>query len=1098
MMLFSAVISLAILTANGLKPTTVSAQAGEQLQQDKQNSELIFWNETPTKGQEPLATTFHKPSLRHRRADSKPQPQVSVDTLDDLKPSAIIHWDAAGSDNVYSVTQQRDSDNAVTSSTLYISTNDGVRFDAVTNVNVTKALIDSFYPSPHDIGHIIFVDKVHRTLILTEDSGFNFTVYPVPFSPDEIDFNDGIDGLIYARDSTTNRLYLSSTRGKNWSSAVNDGDNEHHVISAVWSATGYGSDSTDTLYLEIESDSNPTSSSLLRIPSALAVANGSVSSQGVDVTPSNTVVNSGSFLLANNYMFFETGPAGNRALYVSYNRTNFVKAEFSGPDLESDYTVVDASEDEVFVAVRHSNISNLYISDRRGTGFSLSLESIVYSTQYNLIDFYRVASLEGVYIATQVDPITRYGQTVITFDKGAQWRPIEKPLDDSCSSTRPEDCRLQLHLDYSSYYLNVRHETVVSSKAAPGYILAVGNTGASLSRAINTYISNDGGLSWRKAFSGDKHINILDHGGVLVAAHAADQATYDSIHFSVDRGLSWIDVNINQKLVFVALLVEPGESNTMALLWGYPRTTTSQWTIVAIDFKAALNQRECEDTDFEVFTPRDPASPLPCVLGRRESFKRRKVDSLCVIGDGNSYDEPVSTAACECVAADYECDFGFERLALDQACRPTALAVVPRCIPGQNITISKGYRRVPDDGCEGGLSLVAEPITYKCPELCPVGEWSVWSDCDPCQPDGFQFRSRNILQADVDPADCPCTYERRSCPQRSLGNSVQVLPSLAHFAVNEPVVLAAVLVDAECQDGNSFGRVDFSWSLGTTAYSPSTATLVGDTLDGIKLTQAGAYSAVLTASNRNSSSAFSFDLIAFESSAFLTITYALPVSDQTHSYATALTEQFQATLVASGLAKPYRLVDDVSNSLQGQTAVLTFRLLNVDGSDGFFDAALTLYQRAASNGDLNVVFNSQTIKATKVQLTSTIQRVTTTPAPRDETSKSGSNHNSKYIAGVVVVVIVAALVVGAVVVLSRRKMKRFEQTYGRLQHDVMEQDEDDEAMLMNNQDDDATVLQIQPQAGTRTHGSVFVGGARASIQADTTLHDSDDFDDVDA
>lgn len=103
---------------------------------------------------------------------------------------------------------------------------------------------------------------------------------------------------------------------------------------------------------------------------------------------------------------------------------------------------------QVFVAVRHSNISNLYISDRRGTGFSLSLESIVYSTEYNLIDFYRVASLEGVYVATQVDTITRYGQTVISFDKGAQWRPIGKPLDDSCQSEKPEDCRLQLHLDY--------------------------------------------------------------------------------------------------------------------------------------------------------------------------------------------------------------------------------------------------------------------------------------------------------------------------------------------------------------------------------------------------------------------------------------------------------------------------------------------------------------------------------------------------------------------------------------------------------------------------------------------------------------------------
>ena len=287
-----------------------------------------------------------QPSSRQRRADSKPQPQVSVDTLDDLNPRAIIHWDAEGSDNVYSVTQEFDGDQ-VKASTLYLSTNDGVRFDAVTNAEVTKAVIDDFYPSPHDIGHIIFVDKVHRTLLLTEDSGLNYSTYPVPFSPDEIDFNDNVDGLIYARDNSSKRVYISSTRGKNWSAAVNDGDTEHSVLSAVWSMRGYGTDQMDTLYLEIESDSATVSTNLLRIPSALAVANASVSSKGVDFTPANAAINPGSFLLIDNYMFFETGPAGNRALYVSYNRSGFIRAAFSGPDLESDYTVVDALEDQV-------------------------------------------------------------------------------------------------------------------------------------------------------------------------------------------------------------------------------------------------------------------------------------------------------------------------------------------------------------------------------------------------------------------------------------------------------------------------------------------------------------------------------------------------------------------------------------------------------------------------------------------------------------------------------------------------------------------------------------------------------------------------------
>ena len=184
-------------------------------------------------------------------------------------------------------------------------------------------------------------------------------------------------------------------------------------------------------------------------------------------------------------------------------------------------------------------------------------------------------------------------------------------------------------------------------------------------------------------------------------------------------------------------------------------------------------------------------------------------------------------------------------------------------------------------------------------------------------------------------------------------------------------------------------------------------------------------------SNSNSTAAYAFDLIAFDSSAFLTLTYDLPVPAQAHSYATALTEQFQTALVASGLAKAYRLVDDVSNSLQEDKAMLTFRLLNVNGGPDFFKQALTQYQRAVSAGNFNVDFNSKTMTASKVQLTSSVERFTT-PAPAAE-GDSSSDHRSKATAAIVVVIVLASLIVAAVVVLSRRKMKRFEQTYDRLQ-----------------------------------------------------------------
>jgi hypothetical protein len=258
-------------------------------------------------------------------------------------------------------------------------------------------------------------------------------------------------------------------------------------------------------------------------------------------------------------------------------------------------------------------------------------------------------------------------------------------------------------------------------------------------------------------------------------------------------------------------------------------------------------------------------------------------------------------------------------------------------------------------------------------------------------------------------------------------------------------------------------------------------------------------------SNSNSTTAYAFDLIAFDSSAFLTLTYELPLPAQAHSYVTALTDQFQDTLVDSGLAKAYRLVDDISNSLQGGKAMLTFRLLNVDGGSDFFTMALTQYQRAISAGKFDVVFNSQTMTASKVQLTSSVETFTT-PSPPDSTDKSTGKSNNKATAAVVAVVVVATLIVAVVVILSRRKMKRFEQVYDRLQResmcsvlecsfccvqsgssilnyvscnnvrcvdDVMAPDEDDEAMLMTDNDDDT--MQVQ-------------GGPTVSLDQSLALH----------
>ena len=73
----------------------------------------------------------------------------------------------------------------------------------------------------------------------------------------------------------------------------------------------------------------------------------------------------------------------------------------------------------------------LYTSDSTGVVFSESLANHLYPNYEDLTDFYRVLSMRGIYIASQLledDSI----HTMITFDRGGEWQPIRRPEGVPC------------------------------------------------------------------------------------------------------------------------------------------------------------------------------------------------------------------------------------------------------------------------------------------------------------------------------------------------------------------------------------------------------------------------------------------------------------------------------------------------------------------------------------------------------------------------------------------------------------------------------------------------------------------------------------------
>jgi hypothetical protein len=78
---------------------------------------------------------------------------------------------------------------------------------------------------------------------------------------------------------------------------------------------------------------------------------------------------------------------------------------------------------------------------------------------------------------------------------------------------------------------------------APLVVLAVGSIGLYLNHsALKTYLSIDGGRSWKEVFDGTSFFEIGDRGRVLVIA--TDSNETDSVSLSIDGGLSWSEIKI--------------------------------------------------------------------------------------------------------------------------------------------------------------------------------------------------------------------------------------------------------------------------------------------------------------------------------------------------------------------------------------------------------------------------------------------------------------------------------------------------------------------------------------------------------------------------
>ena len=183
------------------------------------------------------------------------------------------------------------------------------------------------------------------------------------------------------------------------------------------------------------------------------------------------------------------------------------------------------------VVVNHgTSLSNLYTSAKITpyvVEFSLSLERVMYynpertwrdswlsntAGDVSFVDVYKVDGLRGIYVASQIANGSMAKEAVqpddlvslITFDQGGMWSRIQGPETDEEGFQFPQcrankaSCSLHLSQQLSKRFPTTRSIPILSSKSAPGIVMATGNMGSRLHHRSDVFISADAGLSWHQ------------------------------------------------------------------------------------------------------------------------------------------------------------------------------------------------------------------------------------------------------------------------------------------------------------------------------------------------------------------------------------------------------------------------------------------------------------------------------------------------------------------------------------------------------------------------------------------------------------------------
>ncbi|CEP60192.1 uncharacterized protein LALA0_S01e05094g [Lachancea lanzarotensis] len=301
----------------------------------------------------------------------------------------------------------------------------------------------------------------------------------------------------------------------------------------------------------------------------------------------------------------------------------------------------------------------LFLSDCEGLKFSPVFVSPPYQRRFHTIS--DVSGLEGVLVDSFIDFPGYRGKstsviTKITFDGGWSWSDllvdnIDNEFD--CEAGDSRKCPLTVPEMSSFLFRNNPHATLPGLHYFVGYVKEK-EVNKEKGPTMRTFMTSDGGQTWKKAFDFPVVIQYGDFGNIMVAfPFAPDSYERDpaaEFYYSVSRGEIWIKYQLKKSVYIFDFFTTALDGSGSSFIVHCRDSRTRETWIYTIDFSDLFDGKKCGEDDMEGWF----SNGGECIGGTRRKYTRRKNDAECLIRETYK-DLEFEEEVCQCSDADYEC-----------------------------------------------------------------------------------------------------------------------------------------------------------------------------------------------------------------------------------------------------------------------------------------------------------------------------------------------------------------------------------------------------------------------------------------------------------